>query len=122
MARELGMGVTPWSPLGGGALTNKFKRAQHGQHKPNRGDRVNARLTEKAYDLLEEILEDNLAATSVALTSEQIAKLDALSKPTFPFPLTMMSMAPMIINGGTTVNGRSAPAWPATPANDKERW
>lgn len=159
MARELGMGVTPWSPLGGGALTGKFKRAQHGEHKPNRGDRVNARLTDKTYDLLEEMervatqldttvarvalawvasrpgvgstiigartleqLEDNLAATTVGLSAEQIAKLDALSKPTFPFPLTMMSMAPVIINGGTTVNGRSAPAWPATPANDKERW
>lgn len=159
MARELGMGVTPWSPLGGGALTGKFKREQHGQHKPNRGDRVNARLTEKAYDLLEEMervakaldttvarvalawvaskpgvsstiigartmeqLEDNLAATNVALTPEQISKLDELSKPTLPFPLSMMAMAPIIINGGTTVNGRSAPAWPATPANDKERW
>ena len=26
MARELGLGVTPWSPLGGGVLTGKYTR------------------------------------------------------------------------------------------------
>src|SRR5262245_24594883 len=49
MARELGMGVTPWSPLARGILSGKYKREAHGEHKPGRGDRVKARLDDRAY-------------------------------------------------------------------------
>jgi hypothetical protein len=34
----------------------------------------------------------------------------------------MAAMEASLMNGGTTVNGRFAPAWPATPANDAERF
>ena len=43
------------------------------------------------------------------LTTEELARLDALTKPTFGFPQSMQPMSPSFINGGTTVNGASGP-------------
>ena len=37
MARELGLGITPWSPLKSGALSGKYTRATVGQVKADRG-------------------------------------------------------------------------------------
>jgi aryl-alcohol dehydrogenase-like predicted oxidoreductase len=54
MARELGLGVTPWSPLGRGVLSGKFKRADKGSHKPDRGGMVLAALAQdRTYDIVE---------------------------------------------------------------------
>jgi aryl-alcohol dehydrogenase-like predicted oxidoreductase len=55
MARELGLGVTPWSPLKSGVLSGKYSREQHGQHKPGRGAWAVSALTDQAYDLLDEL-------------------------------------------------------------------
>lgn len=55
-------------------------------------------------------LEDNVRAFDVKLTAEELARLDALTKPTFGFPQNMQPMFPSIHNGGTTVNGVQAPA------------
>ena len=52
---------------------------------------------------------DNIRAVDVSLGADELARLDALTKPTFGFPHNMLEMAPGIINGGTTVNGFSAP-------------
>jgi aryl-alcohol dehydrogenase-like predicted oxidoreductase len=57
-----------------------------------------------------EQLEDNLGALDLALTAEQVAGLDALTVPSFGFPQSMQPIFPAIHNGGTTVNGVSAPA------------
>src|SRR3984893_15309436 len=54
-------------------------------------------------------LDDNVRAVDVNLSAEELTRLDALTKPTFGFPHNMLEMAPGIINGGTTVNGFSAP-------------
>ena len=51
MAREMGLGVTPWSPLKGGALTGKFTRENAGQSE--RGPWTNAFLNDKTYDLVD---------------------------------------------------------------------
>ena len=53
MARELGLGITPWGPLRGGALSGKYKRADKGQHQAGRGARVTSFLNDRTYDLLE---------------------------------------------------------------------
>ncbi len=50
-------------------------------------------------------LEDNVKALDVTLTAEELARLDALTKPTFGFPQNMQPMFPAIHNGGTRVNG-----------------
>lgn len=49
-------------------------------------------------------LEDNVGALEVKLTAEQLARLDALTQPTFGFPQSMQPMFPSLHNGGTTVN------------------
>ncbi len=54
-------------------------------------------------------LDDNVRAVDVSLSAEELTRLDALTKPKFAFPNNMLEMAPGIINGGTTVNGVSAP-------------
>jgi aryl-alcohol dehydrogenase-like predicted oxidoreductase len=54
MAQELGLGVTPWSPLGRGALSGKYKRADKGNHKPDRGAMLLGVLAQdRTYDIVE---------------------------------------------------------------------
>src|SRR3954452_6183142 len=53
MALELGLGVTPWGPLRGGALSGKYTRANKGTHVAGRGARVTNYLDDRTYDLLD---------------------------------------------------------------------
>jgi hypothetical protein len=57
-----------------------------------------------------EQLDDNLGALGLALTPEQIARLDGLTAPVLGFPQSMQPIFPGIQNGGTSVNGVHAPA------------
>lgn len=50
MAQELGLGVTPWSPLAGGALSGKYTR--NGENTPDR-EWAKAYLTDQAYDVID---------------------------------------------------------------------
>jgi aryl-alcohol dehydrogenase-like predicted oxidoreductase len=59
MAQELGIGVTPWGPLRGGALSGKYKRADKGKHEAGRGARVTDFLDDRTFDLLD--LLENIA-------------------------------------------------------------
>jgi len=159
MARELGLGVTPWSPLKSGVLSGKYTRDQHGKHEAGRGQWATAALGDKAYDIIDELgrvakeiastparvalawvqqrpgvtstiigartmkqLDDNLAASDVTLTAAQVAKLDALSVPKLNFPADFIANGAAFVHGGTTINGRSAPIWPMSPATDEERY
>ena len=71
MAQELGLGVTPWSPLRGGVLSGKYTRHNQGQLKADRGERVTNFLTERTYTIIDELLriagELNSTAAAVAL-------------------------------------------------------
>ncbi|MEO7133888.1 MAG: aldo/keto reductase [Vicinamibacterales bacterium] len=71
MALELGLGITPWSPLRGGVLSGKYTRANAAAAKPDRGDRVKAFLTERNLTIIDELtrIADELDTTpaSVAL-------------------------------------------------------
>ncbi|MFZ0904001.1 MAG: aldo/keto reductase [Mycobacterium sp.] len=146
MAREFGLGITPWSPLKSGVLSGKYTRRNDGQHNADRGALVDNFLTEETYAVVDELeiiakahetnvasaalawvhaqpavssviigarrlsqLDDNIRAVDVSLGADELARLDTLTKPTFGFPHNMLEMAPGIINGGTTVNGVSAP-------------
>jgi aryl-alcohol dehydrogenase-like predicted oxidoreductase len=159
MARELGLGVTPWSPLKSGALSGKYTRENAGKHQADRGPWVLSALTDKAYAIVDKLIEiakelettparvalswvvarpgvtstiigartlaqldDNLAALEVELAPDQVAALDALSAPVLDFPANFLRMAGTFMNGGTTVNGESTPAWPMAPRNDSERY
>lgn len=146
MARELGLGITPWSPLKSGALSGKYTRKNAGQVQADRSAFLASALNETTYALDDELaaiagahhstvarvalawvqaqpgvsstiigarrlaqLEDNVQALDVKLTADDLAKLDALTKPTFGFPQNMQPMFPAIHNGGTSVNGVHAP-------------
>ncbi|MFO0645358.1 MAG: aldo/keto reductase [Polyangiales bacterium] len=56
MAREMGLGVTPWSPLKSGALSGKYTRANAGAVKGDRGPWVMSALTERAYTLVDALI------------------------------------------------------------------
>ena len=55
MAREFGMGVTPWSPLKSGVLSGKYSRDKHGSHEAGRGAWATSALNDQTYDLLDEL-------------------------------------------------------------------
>ena len=127
-AVEEGLGIMVWSPLAGGFLTGKYRRAQD--------DPEGSRRTtfdfppidkEKAYDAVEALdamaeakgatvpqlalawllqrrgvtsviigtkkpaqLDDNLGATSVAFTADELATLDAITAPERLYPQWMV--------------------------------
>src|SRR5260221_2152254 len=55
MARELGLGITPWSPLKSGALSGKYTRKNAGQVKGDRGFFLEPFLNEKTYAVVDEL-------------------------------------------------------------------
>jgi aryl-alcohol dehydrogenase-like predicted oxidoreductase len=147
MALELGLGITPWSPLKSGALSGKYTRKNAGSVKADRSTFIQGALNEKTWTIVDELekiakahdstvarcalswvqsqpgvtstiigarrltqLEDNVKALDVTLTKDELAKLDALTKPTFGFPQSMAPFFPAIHNGGTMVNGTQMPA------------
>ena len=55
MAEELGLGITPWSPLRGGVLTGKYTRENAATAEPGRGARVTAYLNEHTFAILDEL-------------------------------------------------------------------
>jgi aryl-alcohol dehydrogenase-like predicted oxidoreductase len=71
MALEMGLGVTPWSPLKSGVLSGKYTRANAGTVKADRGERVTQNLGEKVYAIIDELIaigkELNASPASVAL-------------------------------------------------------
>jgi aryl-alcohol dehydrogenase-like predicted oxidoreductase len=57
MAIELGLGITPWSPLKSGTLSGKYRRANHGRVKPDRGSRVEVSLNDHGYAIIETLVQ-----------------------------------------------------------------
>ncbi len=76
MAREMGLGVLPWSPLAGGVLTGKYERKDLLTQAADMSSRKNinlatGRLTDKALDIAEVAKavaeEQNRSAAQIAL-------------------------------------------------------
>ena len=67
-------------------------------------------------------LDQNLAALEVALTSADLTALAAVSEPVLNFPAGMLKFVGMFTQGGLTVNGATAPTWPAAPRDDADRY
>ncbi len=159
MAREMGLGVTPWSPLKGGVLSGKYARDSRPQEGRGASEWVGRHLTEKTFALLDVLnavaseasstparvalawvqarpgvtstiigartvqqFHDNLGALSVELTADQIARLDAASKPTLNFPADFLHGVASATHGGISINGRLPDPWPLAPKNDAERF
>ncbi len=88
MAREMGMGVCPWSPLGGGVLSGKYTRADltaeidYGSRK---GQNVlSGRLSEHALDVADVVAE---VAKELGCTSAQVALAWTLLDPAVCSPV-----------------------------------
>jgi aryl-alcohol dehydrogenase-like predicted oxidoreductase len=70
MAVELGMGVTPWSPLRGGVLSGKYTRENAGQGDVTKRAWNTNYLSEKTYLLLDEL---KRIATALDTTVARVA-------------------------------------------------
>jgi aryl-alcohol dehydrogenase-like predicted oxidoreductase len=66
MAKHFGMTVTPWAPLGGGALTGKYLRGEQGRIKPE-SKRLDERSTGITKAVMEVADELGVSASNVAL-------------------------------------------------------
>lgn len=55
MAHELGLGITPWSPLKSGVLSGKYTRSTAGQQTADRAMFMSAYLNERTYALVDEL-------------------------------------------------------------------
>jgi aryl-alcohol dehydrogenase-like predicted oxidoreductase len=55
MARELGLGVTPWSPLKSGVLSGKYTRQNAGTAQSGRSAWTASYLNDKTYAIIEEL-------------------------------------------------------------------
>ncbi|HYP76068.1 MAG TPA: aldo/keto reductase [Polyangiaceae bacterium] len=78
MARELGLGITPWSPLKSGVLSGKYTRANHGQQKAARGAWAEGSLTDKTYDIVDALI---ATAKEVDSTPARVALAWLAQKP-----------------------------------------
>ncbi|SEH54397.1 Predicted oxidoreductase [Mycolicibacterium rutilum] len=158
MAANLGVGVMPWSPLGGGVLTGKYTRSDldRTESAAVSGSRASViasvgHLTERSLQIAAVVAEvaseigctaaqvalawvlhqpgvaspvigartvaqavQNLDAMSVALTSDQIVRLNAVSDSGSVFPTSFLRrpMTHQLIFGDTTVDPTRATALP----------
>jgi aryl-alcohol dehydrogenase-like predicted oxidoreductase len=78
MALEMGMGITPWSPLAGGALSGKYTRANAGKADIGRGEWVANRLTDKGYAIVDGLI---AIGKEIGATPAQVALAWLQSKP-----------------------------------------
>lgn len=73
-AQNLGLGITPWSPLSGGLLTGKYKRGEKGDGRletmKNAPNPVFNKLTEKNFKVVDVLLE---VAKDVGRNPAQVA-------------------------------------------------
>jgi aryl-alcohol dehydrogenase-like predicted oxidoreductase len=53
MALELGLGITPWSPLKYGILSGKYRRSDQAPTQANRGEWVTSSLNDRAHQIVE---------------------------------------------------------------------
>lgn len=90
MAAEMGMGVCPWSPLGGGVLAGKYTRADLAPPAPGGGyDRrmmnaASGRLSERNLDIADVVA---AVASEIGASSAQVALAWTLANPAVASPV-----------------------------------
>jgi aryl-alcohol dehydrogenase-like predicted oxidoreductase len=78
MARELGLGVTPWSPLKSGVLSGKYTRENAATAQPDRGAWVASSLHEQAFRVIDVLL---AVARELETTPARVALAWVQSRP-----------------------------------------
>ncbi len=90
MCREMGMGVLPWSPLGGGVLTGKYSREQltsdsaAGMNSREAINRMTGRLSERSLAIADQVKAE---AEKIGATAAQVALAWTLRDPTVTAPV-----------------------------------
>ncbi|MFC9978434.1 aldo/keto reductase [Gordonia sp. NPDC127522] len=81
VARELGLGVTTWSPLASGVLSGKYTRGSETVTDSRRAVFAGAQLTEKDYDLLDVVarIADELGTTSAGVALAWVRQQDVVT-------------------------------------------
>jgi aryl-alcohol dehydrogenase-like predicted oxidoreductase len=77
-ALELGMGVTPWSPLKSGMLTGKYTRESVANAQPGRGAFVSRAFTEEAFKVLDVLTR---VSTELGTTPARVALAWVMQRP-----------------------------------------
>lgn len=70
MAAELGLGITPWSPIGGGALTGKYRPDGSVDGSTARGNSIARRMDAKIHSMVERL---RAVADPLGVTPGQVA-------------------------------------------------
>ena len=70
MAKELGLGITPWGPLAGGVLTGKYTKGDGSDTKRAGGNEASGRLTERALSIARAV---DAVADAVGRSPAQVA-------------------------------------------------
>jgi aryl-alcohol dehydrogenase-like predicted oxidoreductase len=78
MALEMGLGITPWSPLRYGVLSGKYTRKNAKDAKPDRGPWVERSLDERAFKVIDVLLQ---VATQLETTPARVALAWVRSRP-----------------------------------------
>jgi len=78
MALEMGLGITPWSPLKSGVLSGKYTREGAREAEPGRGAWVKASLTDRAFDVLDVVRK---VAAALDTTPARVALAWVQSRP-----------------------------------------
>lgn len=69
-AIDMGLGVTPWSPLKGGVLTGKYTKANADKQQAGRGEWVTRHLDDRAHTIVDELVR---TAKEHSATPSQVA-------------------------------------------------
>ncbi|HET6413294.1 MAG TPA: aldo/keto reductase [Anaeromyxobacter sp.] len=83
MAQELGLGITPWSPLKSGVLSGKYGRENAGKVKADRGAWVESSLNDRAYSVIDAVkrIARELGATPAQVSLAWVKSRPGVSSP-----------------------------------------
>ena len=112
MALELGLGVTPWSPLKSGVLSGKYARQDSKQVTADR-HWIAESMNERTFALLDEL---GRLARQLDTTVARVALAWALTKPVLGFPAAYLPGFAGLHSGGLTINGERAETTPFSVA------
>jgi aryl-alcohol dehydrogenase-like predicted oxidoreductase len=114
MANEMGLGVVPWSPLGGGILSGKYSREDFLKKSASTGSQGSrqsslaelGRFTERNLEIVAEVKQ---VASEVEKTPAQVALAWLLSKSTVTSVLLGASKLAQLENNLGSLNTRLSP-------------
>lgn len=84
MAQAMGLGVTPWSPLAGGALSGKYDRHNTAAESPGRANMLARNFNERTFAIIDSL---KAVAARHERSAAQVALAWALARPGVASPI-----------------------------------